>query len=68
MKDYKGAKAQLEKFMATADNGTILEHYGDIIYQLGDKDGALEYWKRAQKAGDASELIEKKIADKKLYE
>ena len=68
LKDYKGAKAQLEKFMATADNGTILEHYGDILFQLGDKEGALDYWKKAQKAGDASEFIEKKIADKKLYE
>jgi tetratricopeptide (TPR) repeat protein len=49
-------------------NGTLLEHYGDVIYKLGEKEEALKYWKDAKKAGGASELIDKKIADKKLYE
>jgi tetratricopeptide (TPR) repeat protein len=68
MKDYKGAKEQLEKALQGSTNGTILEHYGDVLYQLGDKAKALEYWKKALAAGDASALINKKIADGKLYE
>lgn len=69
MKDYKGAKAQLEAAIQVGStNGTILEHYGDVLYQMGDKTKALEYWKKAKEAGDASEFINKKIADGKLYE
>lgn len=68
MKDYQAAKIQLEKALAGSTNGTILEHYGDVLFQLGDKKGALEYWKKAKAAGDASNLIDKKIADGKLYE
>ena len=33
----------------------ILEHCGDIYYKLGDKDKALEYWKKADAVGPESE-------------
>ncbi len=49
-------------------NGTLLEHYGDILYKMGETEDALKYWMDAKKAGGASNLIDKKIADKKLYE
>jgi len=68
MKDYEGAKKQLDKAVINTKSGTILEHYGDVLYQLGNKAGALEYWKKAKDAGDASDLINKKIAEGKLYE
>jgi len=51
-----------------SNNGTIIEHYGDVLYKLGDKEQALEQWKKAKELGDTSEFIDKKIADKKLYE
>ena len=50
------------------DHGVILEHYGDVLFQLGDPLGAVEYWKSAKQKGGATELIDKKIADQKLYE
>jgi tetratricopeptide (TPR) repeat protein len=68
MKDYQGAKKQLEAALANTNNGTILEHYGDVLYQLGDKENAVVYWKKAKAAGDTTEFINKKIADGKLYE
>jgi len=68
MKDYEGAKKQLDPALINTQNGTILEHYGDVLYQLGDKANAVEYWKKAKTAGDASEFINKKIAEGKLYE
>ncbi len=49
-------------------NATLLEHYGDVMFKLGNTDEALNYWINAQKIGGASNLIDKKIADKKLYE
>jgi tetratricopeptide (TPR) repeat protein len=55
----------LEKKPWDAD---ILEHLGDVCYKLGQPDEALKYWERAKKKGSVSELLDKKITDKKLYE
>lgn len=70
MKRYEDAKIWIGKALdhGGRGNGTLLEHYGDILYRLGDKDEALKYWQDAKKASGASELIDKKINDKKLYE
>ena len=67
-KEYKEAEVYLGKAAKNTNNGTILEHYGDVLYQLGRIDQAIEYWKKAEVAGDASELLAKKLKDKKLYE
>ena len=48
--------------------GIIFEHYGDVLFKLGRKDEALAQWQRAKEVGSASDLIDKKIADRKLYE
>jgi len=50
------------------NDGTVLEHYGDVLYKLNRPKDALEYWIKAKEKGGASNLIDKKIADKKLYE
>ncbi len=68
MKDYLGAQKYLEKIALTSKNGTIVEHYGDVLYQLGQKDKAVQQWERAKKLGDASALLDKKIKDQKIYE
>jgi len=49
-------------------DATILEHYGDILFKLGEKDSAVDYWMKAKQAGVGSELLDKKIKDKQLYE
>ena len=70
MKNYDSAKAWIQKALKNGGENMpdILEHYGDILYQLDDKEQALIYWQKAQEKGSTSELLEKKIADKKLYE
>ncbi len=55
------------------DNGSsespvVLEHYGDILYKLNRKNEAYEKWKLAKGFGKGSELLEKKLKEKKLYE
>jgi tetratricopeptide (TPR) repeat protein len=51
------------------DNAEVLEHYGDVLYKLDRKEEAYHYWKRAQDAGEGgSDLLDKKVRDKKLYE
>jgi tetratricopeptide (TPR) repeat protein len=68
MKDYAGAKATLEKALQTTKDAAVIEHYGDVLYQLGEKDKAVAEWQRARKAGVASNLLERKLKDRKLYE
>lgn len=65
---YKESRKFLEKAANLDDDGTIVEHYGDVLYQLGDVEGAIVQWERARNSGEASENIDRKIADKKLYE
>lgn len=49
-------------------DGVLLEHYGDILYKLNDTAGALEQWKKAQAAGNASELIDRKVSEGVMVE
>ncbi len=66
---YKEAKKVMEKAIALGNVEAIHhEHYGDILYQLGNVEEAVEQWKIAKGMNPSSELIDKKIADKKLYE
>ena len=67
-KDYAGARQYLEKALLTSKDATVIEHYGDVLFQLGEKEKALTEWQRAKKIGGASNLIDRKIKDKKLYE
>ena len=69
-KNYPKALEWLEKAL---DNGgtssaTIVEHYGDILFQLGREEEALKEWMFAKELGSDSEWIDQKIRDKKLYE
>ena len=65
---YKESRRFLEKAASLDEDGTVIEHYGDVLFQLGEIEEAIKQWERARALGDASELIEKKIADRKLYE
>ncbi len=50
------------------DSGVILEHYGDILFMLGDVDKAVQYWKKALTHKEHSKVLEKKIKNRKYYE
>jgi len=69
-KKYKEALEWIKKAYGNggAESGVVLEHYGDILFQLGEKEEALNYWKLAKKQKDYSGLLDKKIKDKQLYE
>ena len=67
--EYKEAKIYIEKALDGDDiSGTIIEHYGDILFKLGDIDSAVKQWQKAKGMDETSELIDKKIANRKLYE
>ena len=67
-KNYAKAKQYLEKAMVDPSgvSGTIVEHYGDVLFQLGERDKALEQWKRAKEKGGGGPDLDKKITAGKL--
>jgi len=69
-KDFTLAKFYMENAIKNGGdkNGVIVEHYGDILYMLGEKDTALEQWKKASQAGDASKLIDEKIKQQRYLD
>lgn len=62
-KDYSLAKFYMETAIKNGGdkNGVIVEHYGDILFMLGQKDKAMEQWKKAEETGDFSEFLSEKI-------
>ncbi|WP_316832432.1 tetratricopeptide repeat protein [Pedobacter aquatilis] len=66
---YDLAKTWIEKALQnnTNKNGVYLERYGDILYMKGDKDAALIQWQKAKEAGNGSEVLNKKINEKKYF-
>ena len=69
-KKYSNAETWIKKAIdkGGSSNSTILEHYGDVQYRLGNVDKALEYWKSAKEKGTGSDSLDKKITDKKIGE
>jgi tetratricopeptide (TPR) repeat protein len=47
---------------------SVIEHYGDILFRLGQIDKAVEQWIKAREKGGATQFIEKKISEKQIYE
>ncbi len=70
MKDYKKSKEFLERAMKDSSgvSGTIVEHYGDVLFKLGEHENALAQWKKAKSMGETTELLDKKIATGALHE
>jgi tetratricopeptide (TPR) repeat protein len=69
-KDYKKAKEFLERALVDTSgvSGTIIEHYGDVLFKLGERENAVAQWKKAKKMGETTELLDKKIATGTLHE
>ncbi len=68
---YSDAKIWIEKSLSHGSDksATVLEHYGDVVFRLGDNEKALEYWMKAKAAGEgASEFLDRKIMEKRLFE
>ena len=65
---YKEAKKIIEKVFPLGQvNAIHYEHYGDILYQLGEIDEAVEQWQKAKSLNGNSEVLNKKITNRKIY-
>ena len=66
---FKDARKVIERAIATGKAAaTHFEHYGDILYKIGDIDGAVAQWEKAKGLNANSEILNKKIANRKMYE
>ena len=65
---YDEAKIWLENAIdyGADKNGVILEHYGDILYQLDDFEEAKKQWMKAKQTKQGSEFLDQKINTGKL--
>ena len=69
-KNYSEARIWIEKSIKNdkRKSSTLLDHYGDILFHLGDKEAAIDAWKKAKAAGSKSQILERKINENKYFE
>ncbi len=69
-KNFTLAKFYMETAMKNGGdkNGVIVEHYGDILFMLGEKQNALEQWKKALGTGEGSALLNEKIKQQRYLD
>jgi tetratricopeptide (TPR) repeat protein len=67
---FDKALIEIEKAYNNGGNrsAVIVEHYGDILFKLGQTESAIEKWNEAIKLGKGSEFLEKKVTQKTLIE
>jgi tetratricopeptide (TPR) repeat protein len=60
---YEDALVWIEKAIANGAGGSavVVEHYGDILYQLGRKEDAHTQWKKAKELGEGSDKLNEKV-------
>jgi len=64
---YTMAKIYIEKAIEYGKDETsaeVLEHYGDVLAVTGEKEKAVEQWKKAKELGSDSKTLNKKIRRK----
>jgi len=69
-KNYPEAKLWIEKSLLHDKGSSAVktEHYGDILFFLGDTNGAQQNWIKAKTQGGKSPVLERKINEKKYSE
>ncbi|PXV65441.1 tetratricopeptide repeat protein [Dysgonomonas alginatilytica] len=67
---YTTAKIYLENAVKYSEekekeiSAEVLEHYGDVLYMMDDKENAVIYWERAKEKGSESKTLDQKIKTK----
>jgi len=61
MGDLKGAAAQLRRAWNGRQDGEIGAHYGEVLWQMGEKDEARRIWRDAEQASPENETLKKTL-------
>ena len=69
-KNYPLAKIYIEQAISKDRNNSyeLVDHYGDILYMSGEKEKAVEQWKKAKELGKKSATLERKITEETYFE
>ena len=67
-KDYQMALLYIKSAVEKDEDNHLLEHYGDILWFVDDKEGAIEQWTKALEMDPDNELLQRKVKDKTYYE
>ncbi|WP_109694761.1 tetratricopeptide repeat protein [Chitinophaga deserti] len=65
---YRDARVWIEKALEFSDaqqDPDVLEHYGDILFNLNEKEKAMQYWQMAKAKGANSHGLARKIAERR---
>lgn len=64
---YQEAKIYIDQTIKNdkAPSGVVIEHAGDIYFNAGEPEKALEFWKQASENGNNSAILKRKIEQKK---
>ncbi len=68
--NYTLAKIYIESALEkdTTKSAELVDHYGDILFMSGEKEKAVEQWKKAKEMGKVSKVLDKKIAEQQYIE
>ena len=70
-RDYKLAQLYIEKALDSAEKedlgAELFDHYGDILFMLGEPEKALENWEKALSLSPDNELIARKVKFKTYF-
>lgn len=65
----KEAKKVMERVVSTSEpDADHFEYFGDILFKLGEIDAAVVQWEKAKGLDGNNELLNRKIANRKIYE
>lgn len=64
---YEEARIYIDNAIKSEEekSSEVLEHCGDIYFMTGDAESALKYWQQSLELGNDSEILKKKIEQKK---
>jgi tetratricopeptide (TPR) repeat protein len=64
---FKEARKAMEQALPLPGVSAVhYEHYGDILFQLGDVDNAVKQWEKARSMTHDHEVLDRKIANRRL--
>ncbi|SEF85018.1 tetratricopeptide repeat protein [Parabacteroides chinchillae] len=63
--NYTLAKIYIESALEKdkTKSAELVDHYGDILFMNGDKEKAIEQWKKAKEMGKKTKILDRKIAE-----
>lgn len=61
--NYSLAKIYIENALEKdkTNSSELVDHYGDILFMIGEKEKAVEQWKKAKELGKESSVLDRKI-------